>query len=648
VEGQYFQGDLVTLTAVPRADWKFVEWLGDLTGTVNPVQVAIDSAMHITASFASTFTQFALNLTVAGKGTVAADPAPILGTYDSSAVVILTAAALPGWEFSGWSGDLTGSVNPASVTMDMPRAVTATFAEKVFTGRALAIDDSWDLYDAVEFANNNSYIDSLVLTTSGGLYTSRKTEDVAVRAPLTIAAAPGLAQKPVITNSDPEKTNLDVFRVFDDFTIDGAVIDGGHEQSHGMKYAIRLRDYDTVDTVRHGADITLRNCDLINFYELKDPLKDGHAVRFDVNIVAGTIRIENCSFAHFGYEAIRISETEKYPTDRCLDSLIIRNTTFTDIDAECVRYYSDLDAATPDAPVIIEHVTVNNSGTAAFYLKNSGGAIVRDVIIANTRTSGHGRDGNLMDCQGNTGVPAFVSHIDTFRVAQVEIKATDGLVDTATVWGIDPQFRDEAAGDYTLLAASHLYGLGHDGEALGDLRWATQTPAHVSLNLVIDGPGQVQVDPAPLGKTWDPNTVVTLHAVPDSAHYFEGWAGDLTGLVNPVQVTLDQSKNITAMFRLITGVDANGALPVAYALEQNYPNPFNPATTISFALKQPGKTRLQVFDVLGRIIATPVDRQMAAGRYTVSFQLPELATGVYFYRLESGEFTSIKKMMLVK
>src|SRR5690606_27535597 len=122
---------------------------------------------------------------------------------------------------------------------------------------------------------------------------------------------------------------------------------------------------------------------------------------------------------HFGYEAIRISETEKYPTDRCLDSLIVRNCTFTDIDAECVRYYSDLDAATPDAPVIIEHVTVNNSGTAAFYLKNSGGAIVRDVIIANTRTSGHGRDGNLMDCQGNTGVPAFVSHIDTFRVAQV-------------------------------------------------------------------------------------------------------------------------------------------------------------------------------------------------------------------------------------
>ncbi|OPZ76673.1 MAG: hypothetical protein BWY77_01847 [bacterium ADurb.Bin431] len=371
-------------------------------------------------------------------------------------------------------------------------------------------------------------------------------------------------------------------------------------------------------------------------------------MRFDVNLVAGTVRIENCSFAHFGYEAIRISETEKYPTDRCLDSLIIRNCTFTDIDAECVRYYSDLDAATPDAPVIIEHVTVNNSSTAAFYLKNSGGAVVRDIIIANTRTSGHGRDGNLMDCQGNTGVPAYVSHIDTFHVAKVDIKATDGEVDAATVWGIDPLFRDAVNQDYTLLAASHLYGLGHDSEALGDLRWATQTPTHVSLHLVIDGPGQVLVDPAPVGKTWDPNTVVTLHAVPDSAHYFEGWAGEINGLVNPVEVTLDQSKIITAMFRLITGIDGNGALPEAYALEQNYPNPFNPATTISFALKQPGRTRLLVFDMLGRVVAAPVDRQMAAGRYSVSFQLPELASGVYFYKLESGTFTSIKKMMLVK
>ena len=648
VDGKYFQGSLVTLTAVPQANWQFVEWLGDLSGATSPVQIKVDSTMHITASFASIFTQFSLSLAVSGKGSIAAAPAPILGTYDSSAVVFLTADAAPGWQFTGWSGDLVSTLNPDSVIMDADKMVTANFSELVFARRAMEIDASWDLYDAVEFANNNSYIDSLILTTSGGLYTSRNTEDVAIRAPLTIAAAPGLAEKPVITNSDPEKINLDVFRVMDDFTLDGVTVDGGHAESHGMKYAIRLRDYSETDAVKTGVNITISNCDLINFFELKDPAKDGHALRFDVNIVAGTIKIENTSFANFGYEAIRISETEKYATNRALDSLIIRNCTFTNIDAECVRYYSDLDAATPDAPVIIEHVTVNNSGTAVFYLKNSGGAVVRDILVANSRTSGHGRDGNIMDVQGNTGVPSYVSYVDTFNVAKVDIKATDGEVDMMTIWGIDPQFRDAMNADYTLMPASHLYGLAHDGEALGDLRWATQTPTHVSLNVMIQGPGHVLIDPMPVGKTYDLNTVVSLRAVPDSAHYFSGWSGDLGGLTNPVTLVLDQTKSISAKFEFITGIDQNAALPTAYALNQNYPNPFNPSTAISFALKHPGKTRLQVFDLLGRVVAVLVDRQMDAGRYTIKFQMPEMVSGVYFYRLESGNFVSIKKMMMVK
>jgi uncharacterized repeat protein (TIGR02543 family) len=646
VDGKYAQGTMVTMTAVPQTNWKFVEWLGDVTGAANPITVAIDSNMHVTASFASIFTQFKLTLETVGRGSVSATPAPILGTYDSSAVVILTANAAIGWKFDGWSGDLTSVQNPDTITMDANKTITATFIEMTFERRALEIDTTWDLYDAVELANNNSFIDSLILITSGGLYTSYHTEDVAVRAPLTIVAAPGLAAKPIITNSDPEKANLDVFRVFDDFTIKGVILDGGHEKSHGMKYGIRLRDYTATDTVKDGTDITILDCDFMNFFELKDPAKDGHAVRFDVNIFAGTVRIENSTFENFGYEAIRISDTEKYPTTKALDSLIVKNCTFTNIDAECVRYYSDLDPATPDAPVIIEHVTVNNSATRVFYLKNSGGAIVRDVIIANSRLSGHSRDADLMDAQGAGTV---VSHIDTFHVAAVPILAgKGGTVAAETIYGIDPKFEDAANRNYTLLPASHLYGLAHDGEALGDLRWATNTPTHVSLIVMIEGQGKVQPNPLPIGKTYDPNSVVTLTAVPDSAWFFAGWGGDLSGEKNPETITLDKSKNVSALFKLITGVGNQSELPDEYSLSQNYPNPFNPSTTISFALKQAGKTTLKVYDVTGRVVATLIDRPMEAGRYSVIFQLPNLASGVYFYKIESGDFVSMKKMIMVK
>ena len=648
VDGVYEQGTSVTMTAVPQTNWQFVEWLGDVTGTVNPVTFTVDSNMQVTASFASIFTQFTLTVETQGMGSVSVDPAPILGTYDSSTVVVLTAFPAQGWQFSGWSGDLTGTANPDSVTMDADKNVTATFAEMVFERHALEIDTTWDLYDAVEFANNNSFIDSLILITSGGLYTSRHTQDVAVTEPLTIVAAAGLAEKPIITNSDPEKSNLDIFRVFDDFTIKGVVLDGGHEKSHGMKYGIRLRHYSSGDSVKNGTNITILDCDFKNFFQNKDLRKDGHALRFDRDFVAGVVRIENSTFANFGYEAIRISDTEKYVTDRALDSLIVRNCTFTNIDAECVRYYSDLDPATPDAPVIIEHITINNSATRVFFLKNSGGAIVRDVIVANSRQSGHGRDNDLMDVQGNGDFPSFTSFIDTFNVPAVPIKHTDAKIDSTTIWGIDPKFEDAANMNYTLLPESHLYGLAHDGEALGDLRWATNEPTHVMLTVVIEGQGEVLLDPMPVGKTYDPNTVVTLTAVPDTGWFFAGWSGDLSGENNPETITLDQAREVTATFKLKTGVDDESLVPAEYSLSQNFPNPFNPSTTIKFGLKKAGKTTLKVYDILGQEVATLIDRPMEAGRYAIKFQLPDLASGVYFYKIVSGDFVSIKKMILVK
>ncbi|RME21805.1 MAG: hypothetical protein D6800_11690, partial [Candidatus Zixiibacteriota bacterium] len=351
-------------------------------------------------------------------------------------------------------------------------------------------------------------------------------------APLTIVAKEGLEKKPIVTISDPEKANDDIFRVFDDFTLVGVVLDGGHEMTHGPKYGIRLRHY-TEDSVKAHTNVTVKDCDFINFFEDKDLKKDGHCFKIDVGVMGGVIKFEDCTFTNTGYEAIRISDTEKWVTDKTLDSLIVRNCTFTNIDAEGIRYYSDADPSTPDAPVLIEHVTFNNSATRVMYLKNSGGAIVRDIIIANSRTSGHGRDGDLFDVQGNVGVPSFTSHIDVWNVSDVPLKHTDAEIDSNTVWNIDPKFEDPDNMNYTLLPESHLYGMGHDGEALGDLNWATNEPTHVSLAVLVEGEGEVLVTPDPVGYTYDPDQEVTLTAIPDSGWQFVGWSGDLTGSDNP-------------------------------------------------------------------------------------------------------------------
>ncbi len=90
------------------------------------------------------------------------------------------------------------------------------------------------------------------------------------------------------------------------------------------------------------------------------------------------------------------------------------------------------------------------------------------------------------------------------------------------------------------------------------------------------------------------------------------------------------------------------AQPLEYALEQNYPNPFNPATTISYAVKYPGWTRLTVYDLLGREVMTLVEERQSPGRYSVALDGANLAAGMYFYRLQTGEFNSVRKMLLLK
>ena len=92
----------------------------------------------------------------------------------------------------------------------------------------------------------------------------------------------------------------------------------------------------------------------------------------------------------------------------------------------------------------------------------------------------------------------------------------------------------------------------------------------------------------------------------------------------------------------------NTSIPSEYQLEQNYPNPFNPTTKIRFSLSNSSIVSLKVYNMLGEEIATLVNQELAVGLHTVSFDASALASGMYFYTLNVGEFSSTKKMMLIK
>ena len=90
------------------------------------------------------------------------------------------------------------------------------------------------------------------------------------------------------------------------------------------------------------------------------------------------------------------------------------------------------------------------------------------------------------------------------------------------------------------------------------------------------------------------------------------------------------------------------SIPKSFALYQNYPNPFNPKTKIKYSIAYREFVTLKVYDILGKEIAALVNKEKVAGNYEVEFNGSNLSSGVYFYRMQAGEFTSTKKFILLK
>jgi len=93
-------------------------------------------------------------------------------------------------------------------------------------------------------------------------------------------------------------------------------------------------------------------------------------------------------------------------------------------------------------------------------------------------------------------------------------------------------------------------------------------------------------------------------------------------------------------------VDVSG--PLQFELAQNYPNPFNPSTSIKFSIPQSSNVTLKIFNTLGQELITLIDQNMESGTHSINFDASKLNSGVYFYRLDAGSFSEVKKMTLVK
>jgi len=156
----------------------------------------------------------------------------------------------------------------------------------------------------------------------------------------------------------------------------------------------------------------------------------------------------------------------------------------------------------------------------------------------------------------------------------------------------------------------------------------------------ITDPNDPNVDAPALIPAFNSKTI----AAGDSMIYYVAIAYGINEPEMLANMQLAQQK-----YNQLTSVESDqNNIPAEFALEQNYPNPFNPLTKISYQLPQSGFVNLKVYNTLGKEVATLVNEEKSAGKYSVNFNAGNLSSGVYFYKLTSNNFSQINKMLLVK
>lgn len=170
-----------------------------------------------------------------------------------------------------------------------------------------------------------------------------------------------------------------------------------------------------------------------------------------------------------------------------------------------------------------------------------------------------------------------------------------------------------------------------------DLNWETATE--------VNNYG-FEIERKLVGNKWNKLDFVNGHGNSNSPKYYSYTDSKIEASGN-ILYRLKQI-DIDGTFEYSDEVEVNLGTPEKFELNQNFPNPFNPMTSIQFNIPQDSQVRLNVFNVLGEEVSELINDNISAGYHSVNFDASQLNSGIYFYKLETNNFTQIRKMMLVK
>ncbi len=446
--------------------------------------------------------------------------------------------------------------------------------------------------------------------------------------------------------------------------------------------------------VLNGGNVEIKNLCVAGFYEPEPSRVDGvqggliNTTAVGSSIVLDGVIMSNINGQHVrtGQNTVKVQVTNSIFAnmgalttsnlgagkgidlrEAACDSFIVQNTTFVNYQDRAIRHYN---FANPGA------------GT---------GEIKHGLIDHNTFVNGMGFHGLLS--LGNVGPQIIITNnlfVDAFALGEDSTDATRAA-EWANTGEIYPNGRNRITWIFTAPNATTQWRVSKNYYAISDSGWAfmndfnygVASPLswHINSRLGADSVNAFTQTILSLGKT--PRLMTNM------MRWYEDplGGGRIKSQTNFVKARDDYDRRPIEFYRdtldatystssaaytgaeggfpvgdlnwfpakkaewedYISNVSENpGAVVKDFRLEQNYPNPFNPSTSIAFTLAQTGVAKLEVFNALGQKIATLINGKLPAGSHNVTWDAQNAPSGIYFYKLEAGDFRQTRKMVLMQ
>jgi regulation of enolase protein 1 (concanavalin A-like superfamily) len=574
----YGCGQVETLTAIDQPGWRFVSWSGAVTGTQNPVQVALSGPAAVTAHF-TPVAQHTLTTTVAaGNGTIQLSPPG--GVYNEGARVVVTAVPAADWQFTGWSGDLAGLANPDTLVMTADRTVAASFEAIVYAFvsddfHACTLNPMWTFVnprgDGASWALTGSYTDDarLHLSVPGGA--SHELWNGAITAPYLI--------QPALDVDFTAEARFDSALPNAFFGQEGIIV--RQDDAHWLRF-----EFAGFGPVTH----------------VLATLPDGQTIPINAPIGANgpaTMRVSRVGDTwHMQWSRDGVNWTTPpgsgftHALDVAGVGLYAGNTGNSPAHTVAIDYFKlapgpwvGEDAAR--APLT---VSLDGGGTVGALPAQASYACGETVTLTPVAARGWAfvgwsgaLSGNQTPALLNMSGPAEVTaHFAPLPTQTVTVHTLGGGGTVALSPASGPYYYGDRViftavdgpgwafsgwnGDLSGPANPDTLVLTHDVTVIAGFAPVAQRTVTVS---VPDGHGTVTLDPP--GGIYNQGRTVRLTAHGATGFALGGWSGDLTGAANPATLVVDADKSVSAAFaplpqyELTTQVAGSGAVTTAPA-----------------------------------------------------------------------------------